>query len=355
MGTTDSKVDFRLAVGQLISRNQPLETRDESFWDQFWSDKISNIQDIFTLVPATEIRALREEYPSNLATLCNKLVDRLQLAAENSCQTQRDQIAAINCIRLLTRILPYIFEEPEWRGFFWSDIPIGQQTASNGEYISKPPLAERLLRILADLLFCPDFTVSSKKKKGPDNPEDINTIDSCEYIWEVGVGFSQSPVHTPSNDRNRTEILKLLLTCFSETIYMNPSVELQSQPNKWLTYFTSSRNRQTLPLFTSLINIVFSYDPVGYIPYNYLLFTDTREPLVEVAAQLLCVTLDNFSASSSSSSSSISTDDQVPSLPTSKTPIGDDCSNLFINYLSRIHRDDSVGSNELDLLRNLEN
>ncbi|CAF4125931.1 unnamed protein product, partial [Rotaria sp. Silwood1] len=91
--------------------------------------------------------------------------------------------------------------------------------------------------------------------------------------------------------------------------------------------------QQTLPLFTSLINIIFSYDPVGYLPYNYLLFTDTREPLVEVAAQLLCVTLDNFSSSSS-------TIDQVPSSPTNKTSIGDDGSNLFINYLSRIHRDD---------------
>jgi hypothetical protein len=44
---------------------------------------------------------------------------------------------AINCVRLLTRLLPYIFEEPEWRGFFWSDIPIGQQqTGSNGVRIS---------------------------------------------------------------------------------------------------------------------------------------------------------------------------------------------------------------------------
>lgn len=45
------------------------------------------------MVPAAEIRALREELPSNLAILCNKLVDRLQMAAENSCQTQRDQTA----------------------------------------------------------------------------------------------------------------------------------------------------------------------------------------------------------------------------------------------------------------------
>jgi hypothetical protein len=91
--------------------------------------------------------------------------------------------------------------------------------------------------------------------------------------------------------------------------------------------------RQTLPLFTSLINIVFSYDPVGYLPYNYLLFTDTREPLVEVAAQVLCITLDNSPFSSN----------DVPSSPTSTTApslAGDDSPNLFINYLSRIHRDD---------------
>ncbi|CAF1627528.1 unnamed protein product [Adineta ricciae] len=325
MGNTDSKVDFRVAVVQLTSHSQQIEPNDESFWDQFWSDKISSAQDIFALVPAAEIRALREELPSNLATLCNKLVDRLQLAAENSCHTHREQTAAINCVRLLTRLLPYIFEEPEWRGFFWSDIPTGQQQmTSNGEYVSKPPLAERLLQTLADLLFCPDFTVASKKKKGPENPEDIHTIDSCEYIWESGVGFSQPTIHVPSNDRNRTEILKLLLTCFSETIYMAPTVDQHSRPNKWLAYFTSGQNRQTLPLFTSLINIVFSYDPIGYLPYNYLLFTDTREPLVEVAAQLLCITLDN---------SSISSTDQP-------NTSGEDSPNLFLNYLSRIHRDD---------------
>jgi len=162
MGNTDSKVDFRDAVVQLTSRSQQIESHDESFWDQFWSDKISNVQDIFVLIPAAEIRALREQMPSNLATLCNKLVDRIQLAAEHSCQTQRDQTAskiksymlnsffffffffeAVNCVRLLTRILPYIFEEPEWRGFFWSDIPI-TTTDQN-----KQPLAERLLQTLA--------------------------------------------------------------------------------------------------------------------------------------------------------------------------------------------------------------
>lgn len=28
---------------------------------------------------------------------------------------------------MLTRVLPYIFEDPEWRGFFWTSLPSDQQ------------------------------------------------------------------------------------------------------------------------------------------------------------------------------------------------------------------------------------
>jgi hypothetical protein len=55
-----------------------------------------------------------------------------------------------------------------------------------------------------------------------DKAEDLQSVDSCEYIWEAGVGFATHPTHTPQHDYNRTEILKLLLTCFSETIYVPP-------------------------------------------------------------------------------------------------------------------------------------
>ena len=48
------------------------------------------------------------------------------------------------------------------------------------------------------------------------------SIDSCEYIWEAGVGFAHSPQHNLIHDHHRAEILKLLLTCFSETMYLPP-------------------------------------------------------------------------------------------------------------------------------------
>ena len=43
------------------------------------------------MVPAAEIRALREENPSNLATLCFKAVGKLEHAAQNGAQTQKEQ------------------------------------------------------------------------------------------------------------------------------------------------------------------------------------------------------------------------------------------------------------------------
>lgn len=56
--------------------------------------------------------------------------------------------------------------------------------------------------------------------------------------------------------------------------------------------------RHALPLFTSLLNVVCSYDPVGYgIPYNHLLFSDYREQLVEQALQVLIVTLEHETGS----------------------------------------------------------
>lgn len=329
MGNTDSKLNFRKAVIQLTTKTQPIDAKDEAFWDQFWCENVQGVQDVFTLIPSAEVRALREEAPSNLATLCYKAVEKLVKAADTLCNTHAQQQIVLNCVRLLTRLLPYIFEDPDWRGFFWTSLP-GQGGEELGECeADNVSLAQSLVTALCDLLFCPDFTVSSSRKAGPDVPEDLQSIDSCEYIWEAGVGFAHSPAHVPQHDQNRTEILKLLLACFSQTMYLT-STEAHQNPNKWIRFFTSADNRHALPLFTSLLNVVCAYDPIGYgLPFNHLLFTDSREPLVEVALQLLIVTLDHDFRSRA-----ISTANDDSNLATE---------NLFINYVSRIHREEDFG------------
>lgn len=332
MGNTDTKLNFRKAVIQLTTKTQPIEANDEAFWEQFWSESVTCVQDVFTLIPAAEIRALREESPSNLATLCYKAVEKLVAAAESGCPSQKEQQTVLNCVRLLTRILPYIFEDPDWRGFFWSTLP----NQSEETEIESSPLAQSLLNALCDLLFCPDFTVQSNRKSGPDNPEDMGSIDSCEYIWESGVGFAHSPPHNLQHDQHRTEIIKLFLTCFSETMYLPPIADAHTVPNQWIQYFTSTDNRHALPLFTSLLNIVCAYDPVGYgVPYNHLMFTDSREQLVEGALQVLCVTMENESSNHNVSVDGTSGGTAMDAQSDTGGP-----DNLFVNYLSRIHREE---------------
>ena len=82
---------------------QPVDASDEAFWSQFWSDTVSCIQDVFTLIPAAEIRALREESPSNLATLCYKAVEKLVQAAESGCRTAREQQTGNNLVEVQFR------------------------------------------------------------------------------------------------------------------------------------------------------------------------------------------------------------------------------------------------------------
>ena len=70
---------------------QPIDAENETFWDQFWTENVLNIQDVFTLIPASEIRSLRDEAPNNLATLLNKAIEKIMKAVDNSCRTQQEQ------------------------------------------------------------------------------------------------------------------------------------------------------------------------------------------------------------------------------------------------------------------------
>uniref|UniRef100_A0A8C2F1C2 HID1 domain containing a n=1 Tax=Cyprinus carpio TaxID=7962 RepID=A0A8C2F1C2_CYPCA len=288
MGNTDSKLNFRKAVIQLTTKTQPVEATDDAFWDQFWADTATTVQDVFALLPAAEIRAVREESPSNLATLCYKAVEKLVQGAESGCPTEKEKQIVLNCTRMLSRILPYIFEDQDWRGFFWSTVPGAGRAGDEDE--GARPLAESLLLAVADLLFCPDFTVQSHKKGRPDSVEDMQSLDSCEYIWEAGVGFAQSPPLNYIHDINRTELLRLLLTCFSEAMYLPPTSD------------------------NSILN-----------PWQ----------LVEQAVQILIVTLEHEGGQPYRPPSPSSMVDQDVCTPHPSN--GEN--NLFVNYLSRIHKE----------------
>jgi hypothetical protein len=149
---------------------------------------------------------------------------------------------ALNCIRVLTRLLPFIYEADHLEGwedrFFWgarrkrsrrgqlkTEVIFDEaeaevdpdQTPTQGEpeFEQAKPLAEEIIDTLIDLLFFSDFTlpkVSAGKNK-------------VSYaIWHSGVGCNTPVASTREFENNRTEILRLLLTLASKSMYMSASM-----------------------------------------------------------------------------------------------------------------------------------
>ena len=92
----------------------------------------------------------------------------------------------------------------------------------------------------------------------------------------------------------RTSKVFVVDQCNNRCLTFHPGNSQLICANRWLEYFTAAENRHVLPLFTSLLNVTFAYDPVGYgVPYNYKMFGDSRELLVEISVQILIICLDH--------------------------------------------------------------
>ena len=147
---------------------------------------------------------------------------------------------------MLTRLLPYIYEadnlEPWEEKFFWgarrkrtrkgqlnkSEVlfdesnPEGakeEDADEEGDFEEAKPLAEELLDTLIDLLFYSGFTI----------PIDERTKSRVNYqIWSSGVGCNTTVSTSARLESNRTEVLRLLLTLSSKSMYMPASKLLQA-------------------------------------------------------------------------------------------------------------------------------
>ena len=109
------------------------------------------------------------------------------------------------------------------------------------------------------------------------------------HIWEKGIGFDEAVMHSSEHDRNRVELLRLLLTLYSEAFYQCGSSGDMIITNK----IKLMDNKIALTLFASLLNTVCAYNPVSSLPYNHLLWTDSKELLVELALQVRSIYLLN--------------------------------------------------------------
>ena len=205
---------------------------------KFW-ELPESTEDVFSLFSPVDVRRARDSSLRNLETLILALTSRLYDLRYNTSFPNPDSAPekhALNCVRVLTRILPFLYEADhleEWEEkFFWSKrrkrSPKGQSMRteilfddSQLDEIPNPtvkdqledikPIGEELIDTLIDLLFLTEFTL-------PHNERSKSKVTYA--IWQSGVGCNNSISSNKELESNRTEILRLLITLASKSLYM---------------------------------------------------------------------------------------------------------------------------------------
>lgn len=255
MGNSDSKLVFKEGIFKL-SQSRAIPA-DDVYWTgvrmshqsvgettdrrQFWKLPES-AEDVFSLFTTTDVRRTRDNSLYNIETLLTAVVSRLVALRHLLAFPDQDLAPgkeALNCVRIITRILPFLYEaeqlEPWEDKFFWQrtkkhsknephTTPEVLFDGSNSTGLEEKedeekdetieyrrPLGEELIDTLIDLLFFVGFTL----------PHVERSKNKVTYaIWQNGVGCVTPMQSTKEIENNRTEILRLLLTLSSKSLYM---------------------------------------------------------------------------------------------------------------------------------------
>lgn len=226
----------------------------------------------------------------------------------------------VNCIRILTRIMPFIYEQralKDWEHrFFWGK----RQTRESGEeFRESVPLAKQLIDAAVDLLFYTGFTIPKDK---------VSRKKVVHSIWETGVGCSTPITSTQELLSNKVEVLRFLLTLSSDCLYQ-PATTLAANGSRYLTYMVTKPDKHSvMAVLCSLLNVTLKYSPGWKVPYDHMLIADRNRQLVTYSLQFLQVLL-------------------VYPIPKDDLEFLAECGyeqdaksmkNLYRNYLSKIHK-----------------
>jgi hypothetical protein len=321
MGASESKLEFRKQVFALSSSDEIDE--NDSTWQVFYSIP-DNAEEVFNLFPHKEIRSCLLH--KNIIKLIRILVMKIQKFTAEDGEDESKKV--LNCVRLLTRIIPLIFEldnQDVENEIFWNDDQLGAI------------LSKSVIR----LLFRRGFTIPPSNKE-----EKVEFI-----IWNKGIGALTAPPASKDELITRIEVLRLLLTLLSKGMYLPGSSNFME--NRWVYEIACLQDKKSvLGLLCSLLNtsidfpyLVCTYDPVGWanLPYNHLLFNDLLEPLVSLCAQTLSVLFDyhppseikyhlNLSSKSTPTENNLSSDLLEDMSPPNESI------NKFRFYMAKLHK-----------------
>jgi hypothetical protein len=183
MGGTSSKTGFETSVKQLTTTD--ISPKDHQFWDELWKTNLT-VEETFTSFTPDDVRRLIKDRPNNLKTLFTQAVAQLFQVVETPYPVYFDQ--ALNCARLLSRVLPFMLENDSEmiQNLCWKRQAPHKRIAKeksadelkdNGEEGSEneeegeeegqnrenEPLADVLVNAVFHLLFLPEFTIEDSK------------------------------------------------------------------------------------------------------------------------------------------------------------------------------------------------
>ena len=113
-------------------------------------------------------------------------------------------------------------------------------------------------------------------------------------VWAAGLGVTSAEMGYDATsrkyDKNRIEILRLLLTACCDPLF-SPADEYNPLASRWLAVATAADAPNATCLFYSLLNTIITYDPRS-MPVATGFSEGSHVKLVELSAQVLCVLLD---------------------------------------------------------------
>jgi len=199
MGASASKIKFRESLTSLISRD--VSPEDAEFWDELWKIP-SSADEVFELLTPDNARRLRDERFDNLATLFTQATAQLCQIVETPYTIYFDQ--ALNCVRVLTRVLPFLLEKGDLgdgdlnvEALCWGDHVDGNTTVASkknrrnddddkndddeeddDEDDSQEPLALLVVHAAMHMLFLPQFTCEFYEEDDEDEENDSDDDES---------------------------------------------------------------------------------------------------------------------------------------------------------------------------------
>ncbi|KAG8763476.1 hypothetical protein FRC11_003165 [Ceratobasidium sp. 423] len=340
----DAKLSFRTKKSGIVrlSESRNIPDSDDAYWSQYYL-LFDSPSDVSNLISPHDIRRALSEAPENLSTLLIVLIKRLEfLMTDLTFPTEVPVIPtlsslypgtaqrnpnkeALNCVRVLARILPVVFEGDTDHGrveeLFWKctpkqpspeqvevdqskqfviddeedeDAPKSPKSptpqATPRQPDTEPSWGERLMNLVLDLLFCCGFTIPKKVEV---DHHKINYM-----IWVKGIGSTSDIGTSRDLESNKAEVLRLLLVLLSKQIYIPPTVTLSMVTPALSALAQRTPRRRVLTLLCSLLNTSLhppnlSPLPLSSMPYNHLVTRAMDADAVsELAISVLCVLLD---------------------------------------------------------------